>query len=376
MIFFSRFIKKTNLPLLILFILAACDTPAAINARNLEMQKIEKSDHQYCASLGLNIDESDLKTELYWRCRVVLIKNKTSLTLTLEGIRRNAAIKKLIATISKQYSDSYEKWSDNRNSLFDNKDHESCVYQGHDFNSLKQTVVEDYFICRKRLINEKQIIPPFHKTEYFERPKDGYNIGFAINKKIDKDIEQFETTKEKYPKCIKFFFKRDMLQTCKSNYDQQRQCISKIAPARYQKELQIKIACQKKSYIRFSDSMLKEDFSKMEELEKARLAADMNNGRNFFSIGVDADQLSKFKSEEISAKKESDETKNAEKKLRTQESIKNFNTKNNLYNKTDLTRLRQQFIISCQNAANPEIYAYENNLQKDCDSIVEKWENE
>ena len=407
MIFLSNFIKRFcfKLAFLAAFIfLSACDTTAAINARNLEMQQIERDDHQFCGSLGLDIDEeNDLKTELYWRCRVVLVKNKIKLTASLEGLRRNAAIRRLITAISRKYDGSYEKWNDSRNSLFNNKDHDACIYQGHNFDSLEQTAVEDYFICRKRLISEQQIIPPFHKTEYFKRPQDTYNIGFAINKKTDKDIERFEAIKAKYPKCIKLFFKKEEFKICKSDYDQQRQCLSTVNPLRAKRELQEKIACQKKSYVRFPDSMLKEDRSKIEEIEKARVAADMSNSSNFFSIGIDEDQLAKFKAEEMLAKKEEDKktdsvkpadskasdgkasdakttdakkSKSDDAKPEEKKSTKNFNTKNDLYSKIDLTRLRQQFIFSCQESVDPDLIAYGEKLQKECNAIVEKWENE
>lgn len=397
MIFLPNFAKIFYLKLLFLaafIFLSACDTPAAINARNLEMQQIERNDHQFCGSLGLDIDEdNDLRTELYWRCRVVLVKNNIKLTATLEGLRRNAAVRKLITSISRKYDGSYEKWNDSRNGLLSNKDHNSCIHQGYNFDSLEQTAVEDYFICRKRLIDEQQIIPPFHKTEYFKRPQDTYNIGFAINKKIDKDIEQFEAIKAKYPKCIKLFFKKEEFKICKSDYDQQRQCLSKVNPLRSKRELQEKITCQKKSYIRFPDSMLKEDRSKIEELEKARATSDTIKNNSFFSIGIDAEQLAKFKSEEVLAKKEEEKktditkpennkTSDAKKskkddvKPEEKKSTKNFNTKNDLYSKIDLTRLRQHFIISCQESVNPDLIAYGEKLQKECNSIVEKWENE
>lgn len=395
MIISLNFVKKIFLIFAIFIFFAACGSRFFINSSNSEIQKIEREDHQFCVSLGLDFDEDALKTEIYWRCKLALAKSRIkSDDITPEAIRLNIAIQKLIADITTNYNNSYEKWGDSRNSLFDNNDHQTCITQGHSFDSLEQIAVEDYFICRKRLLNDQQIIPPYHKTEYFKRSQDSYNIGFAINQKTDRDIANFEAIKAKYPKCVKLDFKGEDFKICKSDYDQQRQCFKKITNLKFKRELQEKTACQKKAYVRFPDSMLKKDDKKMEEIASANRRADLSNSSNFFSIGLNEEQIAKFKGEDTTTatkdvpekeafpKKDIDkkiaDTKNAlekddEQKI-AENIIEDFDSKNHLYDKIDLTKLRQRFIFSCQKALDPSLTEYGIKLQKNCDAIVEKWE--
>lgn len=142
--------------------------------------------------------------------------------------------------------------------------------------------------------------------------------------------------------------------------------------------------------------MLKPDEKKARELASVTYAADLRNNSNFSSIGINQDQLEKFrgeetkavedkkaaemagkkddKSEEKSAQSAEKDTEKTEKKSE-KKAAQNFNTKDNLYSKVDLTRLRQQFIFSCQDALNPDLFSYGVKLQNECNAIVEKWED-
>ncbi len=395
MILSLNFVKKTFFIFIIFTLFVACSSQFFINSSNSEIQKIEREDHQFCVSLGLDFGEDALKTEIYWRCKLALAKSKIKAdALTPEEIRLNITIKKLITNITKDYNNSYEKWGDSRNSLFDNNDHQTCITQGHNIDSLEQVAVEDYFICRKRLLNDQQIIPPYHKTEYFKRPQDSYTIGFAINKKTDRDIANFEAVKAKYPKCAKLDFRGEDFKICKNDYDQQRQCFKKINNLKFKRELQEKTACQKKAYVRFPDSMLKKDDKKMEEIASANRRADLSNSSNFFSIGLNEEQIVKFKGADTTTatkdapEKEAFPKKDVDKKIADTKNvlekddeqkiaeniIEDFDSKNHLYDKIDLTKLRQRFIFSCQKALDPSLIEHGIKLQKNCDSIVEKWE--
>ena len=138
------------------------------------VKRIESRDHQFCIALGLdfianengvdiNYDDA-LKAEIYWRCRIILAKNKLRNDSVIpQDIRHNILINNLIADIEKNFADSYEKWTNSRNSLTDNHDHKLCAAQGYSVDTLDQTKLEDYFSCRKKLIFDAQIIPPFNQ---------------------------------------------------------------------------------------------------------------------------------------------------------------------------------------------------------------------
>lgn len=379
MILSPNFIKKilsaSCVGLLISIFAISCSS-YFINFSNDKIKKIESEDHQFCVSLGLDFGEDSLKAEIYWRCRIALAQSKIKDdAISPEDIRLNITIKQLIASITKSYNRSLEEWNVGRNSLFNNNDHNSCVTQGHkiDFEHITNaTIVEDYFACRKRLIDTQQIIPPYHKTEYFKRPQDSYSIGFAINKRSDKEIAQFEAAKAKYPICAQFNIKTDNFKNCAEDYDDQKKCFSKIRDLRFKRELLEKTACQKKTYVRFPDSMLKPDNKKTEELAAFAKRADINNNSNFISIGIDRKELEQFKGEDSEEKKIASETI----KITEKDAAKNYNTKNQLYTKVDLTRLRGEFAHSCQLATEPNLNNYSKKLQTECRQITEKWEGE
>jgi hypothetical protein len=420
-----------QLSIVALFFFTSCS-----GSYDAEMQKLEIQDNQFCASVGLTPNIDVLLTEIYWRCRIYKMESHTKFTSRIQHfIGYNRALDRLDKKVKIDYGYSYEQWTEKRNIIFDNNDHNLCVMQGYDISTFESTKLEDYLSCRRRLIRDQQIIPPYNKTEYFKRPQDSYSIGFAINKKLDTEIANFNAAKEKYPVCVKFNLRSNEFKTCTIDYDKNRQCLKNVPKLRFKRELAEKVACQKRSYVRFPDSFLKKDDSTEEELRNTRASADLSNNSSFFSIGIDQDQLAKFEAEnklpdansekekaKIDAAKVSDKTSDAKSisgnnatnstdskktsdattsksddKTKTTEKTddknakdgdkknettissdkkisKNFNTREELYTKIDLTRLRQEFAFSCQRSVDPDIKAYGEKLEKDCQDIVQKWE--
>ncbi len=374
--FFS--LSKKTILLLIIFIIS-CDSARRfyMTSSDSEMQEIETKDHQFCISRGLDFNETPLKTELYWRCRLLLAKHKLKSDISLpKDLRFNGMIKQLIKNIEKNYNESYEQWGDDRNSLFNNNDHDRCITQGYKIETLEYIEVEDYFSCRKKLISGQQIVPPYHQKEYFKRSQDSYNTPFAINKNIDKNNAAFLAAQEKYPVCVRFRLLSDEFKECSADFDSQRQCLKKIDDLKFKRELKEKTACQKKAYIRYPDGMLQPSAALQEEIKQDKINADLSNNSSFYSIGIYPDQVKQFegaKSEESAAEKEA--AKEAAKKKKEKKPLdKNFNTKNELYNKIDLTRLRQEFVIACQHAVDPELELYGKKLTDRCNAIKDKWE--
>jgi len=211
-----------------------------------EMQKLEMQDNQFCVGIGLTPNVDDLLTEIYWRCRIYKMQGHTKFTSRIKHlIGYNKALDRLDQKVKIDYKYYYEQWTKTRNDIFDNNDHNLCIMQGHDIKNFEATKLEDYLSCRRRLIRDQQIIPPFNKTQYFNRPQDSYNIGFAINKKLDAEIIKFNAAKEKYPFCVKFDLYSSEFKSCTIDYDNNRQCVKNIPKLRLKRELAEKVLCQK-----------------------------------------------------------------------------------------------------------------------------------
>jgi len=331
-----------------------------------KLQKIEREDHQFCIALGLDFqDETDgLKAEIYWRCRIILASHKMQNDITKENIEHNVLIKKLTKTLQESFVKTYEEWGDGRNSQFSNNDHEACVTLGYDINTLDQSQIEDYLGCRRKLIIELQLIPPYRKIDYFRRPSDTYSTRFVQNKRLDNEIELSRKAKEAYPVCgEKFHFRSEYYKNCAYDFDQQKQCFTTIKEAKVARQLKEKSSCQKKSYLNFPDSLLKIDNTTQLEIERFNMFANFSNNHTLASLGLSQDDVNKFQAKEISP---------AEKKKIDQRN--NFNTKNELYTKIELAKLRQRFIGYCDNDANLRIADYILSLESNCRAITTKWE--
>lgn len=362
--------KMKSLNFFIIFLLTAscADKEIYYNQREESiMTQIERVDHQYCTQLGLDSgDDNPIKAEIYWRCRIIIAQKRIiPETLGINPVRSYIIKRQFINRLKTSFAESFEKSNDQRNSLFDNNDHLKCINLGHNLDTLDKSVIEDYYSCRKKLINEQQLIPPFFNEEYFHRGQDTYNIPFSINKNIDYNIAQHEEQKKKYPFCVKYFEeKSEEYPKCVKDFENQKTCYKKIKKSEIAKKMEELSICQKKSYQRFPESMLKEDKERDEEIDNTKVRADIDYSNNLASLGITQDKMESFKPK-------TDEEKLQEKK---ENQKKNFNTKNELYNKIELSRLRQEFLALCNQESKPKISDYVDVLTRDCKAITLQWE--
>jgi phosphopantetheinyl transferase (holo-ACP synthase) len=230
---------------------------------------------------------------------------------------------------------------------------------GYSIDSIDSAIIEDYFLCRKKLIDDQQFAVPYGNKEYQQLWTDSYTLQFALNKATDAEIERFELAKTQYPSCIKFNLKSSEFKKCSKNYDESRQCYLQIAQKKIKKEASIKSLCQKKSYIKFPDSFLQKNNDKKNDIQRTKTIADIYNQNNFASIGLDQESLNKFDGNKITKKGKS---------------TNNFNSKDGLYSKLELALLRQKYAQSCQKDANKNVENYVTSLNADCITIVADYE--
>ena len=316
---------------------------------------LEKQDHQFCASLKINFDNrNDLNSDLYWRCRLSLAKNRLSNdNSSPRAVQHNLEISDLVAKISLKLADTPGSILTRENKKMDERHHKTCIATGYEIATRDQAKIDDYFACRRALIEEQQLFPPFGNLDYLKYRNYSYDIGFVIDNRVDQDIKEYKKAKKEYPTCTKFNLHDINFQSCTKAQDASRICFTKIAQQKFRKEWQEKIICQKKAYIRFPDAFLKEDAEKKAKLESIKKRSQGYSNR-LESLGLNSDQFTA----EIDVKKEEDDIKKLD-----------LNNKNALYDKFELTRLRREYIFNCQKQSDKKIEEYLQNLEKNCQNL-------
>ena len=363
----KNFVKKTIL--LFFAILFACKNINSPDPYILslitDIRQLEKQDHQLCTSLKLNVDkEKNFDSSHYWRCRLTFAKYRISTGQpTPQQVKRDLEISDLVTKISLKIGQTSESFLSRENKKIDNRHHQKCLDMGYAFYTEDQAKIDEYFSCRKALIEDQQLIPPYNNTDYHNYPNDEYNIGFAIDRRLEESIKKYNEEKAKYPLCVRFNLYSENFKRCIKAQDNTRQCFKEIDHKRFKREWIEKTTCQKQSYTHFSDDMIKKtDGEKQAEIARDNSKTDYYNNYNFASIGIDGTLFAAEAEKEAQA----EEKKAAEKKER----IKKINSKSELYSKFELTKLRQSYATSCQQKSNVAVEKYVEELKKSCDNMA------
>ncbi len=220
-----------------------------------------------------------------------------------------------------------------------------------------QLKIEEYYLCRKNLIELNYAEPPFNNEEYLEYQNKSYNIAFVIDKRIKDSIKQNQEKLEKYPECKNFKTFSDDFEKCVKSLDSHKACIAESKIKILEKEGVEKLICQKQAYVRFNDNMIKNSDRVDLEIKTRNYNSDRDNKNNFESIGInEKDFLGKELKKKVAVEEE-----------KTKNTIDNNN--NNIYSKYEISKLRKKFISSCLKIIDNKIKNYEENLMQQCQKI-------
>lgn len=318
---------------------------------------LETEDHNSCLSLKLNFDgNNDVTSALYWRCRLSFAKYRLyTTTETQEKLKHNLEISDLVSKISLKIANISEPFLLRETKKLDNLQHKKCLEMGFEIDSEDQAKIDDYFGCRRALLEEYKLLPPYRKEAYRPYPHRSYNLGFVVDQRVDAEIKRYESAKEKYPDCVKFGVKSQNFRNCTAAYDKAWSCFGEIEKKKFKRDQQEKLSCQKQSYGRFPDSMLKSDDDDKKTIERMNNNSDFYNAQSISSLGLDNSQFS--------AEKPKTDEKNPKK------SAEEINSKNNLYDKFELTNLRKTFIVECQKEADVRVASFVDDLKNSCEAL-------
>ena len=324
------------------------------------IQNYEKQDHQFCTSLNLDFNKVDNeKSRLYWRCRLSFAKYKIRTDTSISAnVKYNLEISDLIAKISLKIAETPEAVLLQEGRKMDNRQHKQCLAMGFNSDTLDQIKVDDYFACRKFLIAEQQLLPPYGNKEYLKYPNRSYNIGFVIDNKIDQEIKRYNEAKEKYPTCMKYYLEKENFKGCTLAQDNSKQCFSEVDLKKFRKESEEKVICQKKAYIQYPNSFLKENEQEAEDIARNKANSDFLNKNDLTSLQIKG--ILTFDADLIRAKKERDK-----KKVK-----KDINSKDGLYRKYELTQLRQKYVLECQKESDVGLMVFVSDLREKCKDLA------
>ena len=363
---------KKSLKILLVAILCtafACDrTPPKepyLLSNDQEIRKLERSDHKFCNSLDLNSGAANksFNGDLYWHCRLSMAKYKLKTNVgSAKNLDYNAKISDLVTKISLNLSEAKESVFIKENKKIDARDHEKCVALGYDFDISDRFKTDQYLLCRKRLIDDQQLDPPYGVDAYLKYPNRSYNLSFVLDTRIDNETKRYKDTETNYPTCLKFFNDKENSKLCFAAQDQSRACLKELTGKRFKKESEQKTICQKQAYERFPDSFLRDGDQRQKDIEQAKINADLYNNNSFTALGIDAADIELF---------ESGDTADAQYEAREKQKQleKNVNSKKGIYSRYGLTKLRQKYIIACQQNADLIVQKYIDDETKICNDI-------
>lgn len=369
--FFKNIIKKNNISValgfcyfFLLILITNCSYTK--DSELTKLSEIKRNDHEFCISLGLDFEGNPILSEIYYRCRIMLAEHKIIIDATsTEAIRNNILIKNLIVELNENLDTSIENLNNFKNIFIDKSDHNKCLNSGYSSTILDQEKIEKYLNCRKRLIQDFQIIPPFRQTKYLRRPQDSFNSSLVINLREDQEIKLFNIAKESYPICTsKFNIKTQIFKKCSEDFDKQNLCYADAKKIKFSKEMEERQYCQQKLYVNFPKSMIIQEND--DEVDRKKVSKSIYNNDNFYILGLDETSLKYFnhRTEDPLIKT-----------VKKPENRKRFNSSDQIYSKVDIVQLRQKYIKLCIEDALPKIEVFYQSLNQKCRSITIKWED-
>jgi hypothetical protein len=279
------------------------------------------------------------------------------MTKMRNNTERNPELDDLITKISVKLANTPEANLTKQIKKIDDHHHRQCLAMGFEIETEDQPKIDEYLSCRRVLIEEQKQIPPYGNEQYQKYNNRSYNLSFALDRRIEIEVQRYREAGEKYPTCIKFNLRGLDFKNCTKAQDKSRACLAGIEHKKFKKESQQKVICQKKAYINFPDNFLKED-ARNNEINRKNTTSDFYNNQSLAAIGASEDAF--YSGEKI--------IKSDEEKKRERES--EINSKRGLYNKFELTKLRQKFISNCIDDSDETLANYVRDLTVSCNELA------
>lgn len=371
-------IKKRLNYKLILFAIGAIVSCQQDNSelikRQAYLRNIERQDHQKCISQGIDIGAlGEATTELYWRCRFDLIQaRKNSESITPEAIEHNATLKIASDDILKRWNRSRQAFITTLEDDADTVDHAKCLAVGN-VESEDEKQVDAYYRCRQKLAlrrkssttsitnsYETSLLNKAEAENYFEELKNAKNL--------EADVAFVDKMMHSYPACGGLKVQSDEFRKCAEANDDAKKCVDGLAEAKTKKSIQDKMYCTNQAFIQFPDNYALSRYKSASQILKDKKAKEEKNAKKLKEeekekadlqyVAGNIDEIEYF--ENVAEEEKKDEQEE--------------NKKTNVYNKIELTRIREQFIIRCNKSMEQKIDNFAKKFLSDCAKIAINWD--
>lgn len=357
---------KRTLFLFVLSCIFSCNqSESYIFTEQATLRIIERQDHQKCISEGLDYgDWDDFTTELYWRCRYDLIQSRIiNHAITPQAIRENAVIEKISNEILKNLTRANFAVIARIDDDIAVSDHNKCYNKfKYKLSGVLPINMDDYYRCRQQLVLNR--IPPAPRiTHYFDtavlpegRAKEYMKLVKNVKSDSNQAVEDATHLMQRYPNCAGLSTKSDDFQKCSAASDESKVCLSNIESMKLKKQLQDKLYCQKQSFIQFPDNYALAKDKSASEIARIKDEED----------DTDDNAILKYLEGDL-------EDKNIGRQL-DDSGDKQEESKQKLYSKIELLRLREQFIYQCNQTMDDKLPEFANKVAQDCLHIAKNWD--
>jgi hypothetical protein len=357
-------IKNIFFLLILTFIVFACNkSESYLFTQQSNLRIIERQDHQRCVAQGLDFGHWDeIVTELYWRCRYNLLqRRKINDDVSGKTIRHNAMIKKMGEEMLQNLSRARYSALAQVEEDVELSDHNKCLKMGHNFGIGHKD--ENYYLCRQNLILSR--IPPAPKvTNAFEsvildEERSKQNLqNAAKDRKSVKEAAFALKMMQEYPICVGLNIKSADFRKCANATDESHQCNAGIRLKVVEKQLKNKKYCQNQAFVQFPDN-----FAQRKQKSANQINLEQKD---------DEDKANKNEEENIALLYL--ESGGAIKSIVQKPKVKKI-TDGGIgeYNRIDLLRLREQFIVKCNENMAEKMTSFAQEVADECMQISKDW---
>lgn len=295
MVFFDKKFVRGFLTLGLLLHLSSCS--GSINNVEPEIfsnegiaRRAEVRDHNFCLDRSKDIQEEYTAHEVYWKCRLQFTKSRKS-----DDKDYNKEVKKIRKKVERKIEALEDSSLQITTSEIEAIEHRECLTKGYTLDTDNVEVKEKYYKCRAKLAKKRDGYLILGERSYFDNieltrlnsdiieyekqngkiedilekdngievvemekksPSVAKKDSFTLHKFLIRDASKATSLRKQYPECSKHGVKTEKFNLCKSAYNNNRQCVSKIDKEVAEKELEEKINCEKVSMEKYPDSLI------------------------------------------------------------------------------------------------------------------------
>jgi len=241
-------LKKIFCTSIIIIFTILC-TPNLLNAKDNNLM-LEVEDHNLCLSKVAQVGQKEINNQIYWECRIKVLKNQMFKSPTKNNeIKFNKEKKEIIENLQTRLdmakNDNYAKLEVEKEA----RDHKICIKKGFSSTTENSKKLLEYYACRIKVSQERLEQPPFAATSYDEVSTD-YR---------EKNIEAYAHKRrfqiKEFNFCSNYLKSQITFGNCVKAYSSYENCLTNIPNSLITRQQDDLVFCKEQSVKQFPDEM-------------------------------------------------------------------------------------------------------------------------